>query len=171
MKSAYFVLIAIAVLWGCKRKEGCMDPTADNYCADCKKGDPSLCSFSYTMAFWMDTAFGRLLDSLQIDTIFLQVGYDRPDGSYFSEEIGFYTRDRVFSETPSCEDNRLLRYTVRYRLKDMPHTCSGGGLLGGGTRCWIWQYSATHPTKGAVKEGYITIGPGASGCQLIAITR
>lgn len=165
------IFLFLLLLASCRRKEGCGNPEAANYCPDCGKKREDLCEFEYTFGFWMTERFGRWLDSLGVDSVEVVIGYNRPDMSNFSQRLGMYARTQTFSAEPACNDARLLRYTVRYKVQDMPHTCSGGGILVGGTRCWIWQYTVSHPMAGVVKDGSFIIGPGVTGCHLIVLDR
>lgn len=152
----------------CKRKEGCMDPTAANYCPDCKKGDNGQCIWNYTVTFWLTDSTASRLQSLGIDTLYVTLSWSGSDMSTQTREVGFMLRSQARPQAPACNDAAFPRYTFSYKLADMPHTCSGG-IFGGGSKCWIIQYSASSPTQGEVRSGSFTIGPGVSGCYLIAL--
>lgn len=158
------------LLTACRRKEGCMEQVATNYCSDCNRHKGEVCEYDYTIAFWFDTTFARYLAQLEVDTLYLRISDPDPQ-SGSSQELwnSFYLRSEAFLTEPTCEDSRVKKFRFHYRLGDMPDVCGGGGgfLGGGGSRCWRLTYSAYYPGKGVIRDGSITIGPGATGCEKI----
>lgn len=156
---------------GCRRKEGCTDPTASNYCRDCNRAKNEVCEFEYAIAFWFDTTFARYLAQLGVDTLFLRISDPDPQGNPKEVWHSFYHRSEAFLTEPSCEDSKVRKFLFRYRIADMPDVCGGGGgiLGGGGSRCWRLSYSAYYPGAGEIRGGYITVGPGSTGCEKVQL--
>lgn len=161
---ALFLLLA-----GCKRKEGCKDPNATNYCPECKKAENGSCEFAYTLGFWFDSTFSARLRQNGIDTFWIKLSYFDPQGNFQEMEVGGYLSSQYFREAPpTCEHPTLQKHTLRYRLDQMPHVCPSGGILGGGSRCWTFNYTAVS-SRGVEDDSLLVIGPGESGCHLVQI--
>lgn len=162
-----FVLYVAELCWlvlllllptSCKKKQGCVDPNAVNYCADCTVNVG--CQFDVTLMFWFDSLFTAELRQLGIDTIdiFLR------DLHNFQLHVGRYSRHQYCASPPSCDSGNVLKTTLRYAVSDLPDVCSSNsGWWGGGSRCWILSYSAK-TEQGVMDDGQIIVYPGMYGC-------
>ncbi|MCS7162788.1 MAG: hypothetical protein NZ958_05625 [Bacteroidia bacterium] len=165
-------LLALSILLSlnsCRRKEGCLYEAAANYCSDCNKANNEVCEYEFTVGFWFDGNFARLLAQQQIDTLYLRLSYALPEGGTKELWQSFYSRTDTFTFEPRCNAQNVKKYTLRYSLGAMPHSCSGGNAFGGGTRCWILQYSAYSPGQGEVRGGSITVRLGQTGCEMVRL--
>lgn len=160
-----FILLVLSLIFpACKKKKGCVNPEAINYCADCNTYDGS-CIYPYTLSFWFDSVRYANLVSNGIDSFLVRV----EDNHGFSQVVGTYHRDQWLPQEPVCEDSTLLRWTVHYKHSEMPDVCGGGGgvLGGGGTKCWILHVICD--TGQGIFDTQVVVGPGATGCHLVKL--
>ncbi|MEN2992616.1 MAG: hypothetical protein ABDH91_03580 [Bacteroidia bacterium] len=163
---ALFLLLPLS---SCRRKEGCLHEAAANYCSDCNRAKNEACEYEFTIGFWFDGNFARLLGQQQIDTLYLSLSYALPEGGTKELWRSFYIRADTFNFEPRCNAQNIKKYTLRYSLEAMPHSCSSGNAFGGGARCWILQYSAYGSGQGEVRGGSITVRLGQTGCEMIRL--
>lgn len=156
-------LISSLIFISCKKKKGCVDPNALNYCSDCKENDGS-CEYEIIFAFWFDSTFKNTMVNAGVDTMYIRM-YDNHGMNRY---IGYYTKNQYLNSAPNCNSSNVLKTTFRYVQSSMPDVCGSGGLFGGGTKCWLIYYNA-NTSKGQIDDGYFTVGPGTYGCQIIKI--
>jgi len=165
-KIAYVVLSVGIVLspLSCRKKKGCVDPNAVNYCDACNEN--AGCEYDVTFVFWFDSAFSHTLQLHNIDSVHLYLS----DQHNFHSYVGSYSRHHYFEAAPTCTDSGVVKTTLRYAVSALPDACSSGSnwLGGGGSKCWKLNYSA-NSDLGAVDGGLVFIYPGLHGCLHIKL--
>lgn len=168
-RAIFLVLFAVSVyLTSCNRKKkGCVDVNAVNYCSKCNHSDGS-CEYDITIGFWFDSLFYKnVLLFNQVDTFKVYLA----DNHGMNRYIGIYTKNQVFANEPSCDNSSLLKVNIRYNKSDLKDNCKNGGLFGGSNRCWFLVGRAELIKNGqtnGVAESSLTIYYSSSyGCKLI----
>lgn len=161
------LVVGISILMTDCSKKGCTDENAINYCSKCKKNDGS-CEYDLTIGFWFDSVFYKnVLLFNQADTMKIYLVDNHGMNSY----VGIYTKNKVFTQEPSCDDPSILKIKLRYNSSNLKDNCqNGGGFLGGGIKCWYLVGRADIISKGESKgvvEKPLVIYGGTYGCKLI----
>lgn len=123
-------LTCATILNSCTRKEGCTDPSAINYCEDCKKSDGS-CIYQGSMVFWWKQNFATHITSY--GSIRMKVYLNEK----YTGEVYLYKSGgqlKHWTSAPVCNDKDAITITKNlYETQTMQarfeFVCAGGSCL------------------------------------------
>lgn len=160
--SSLLLILLLCMLFSssCK-KRGCTEHKALNYCEKCKS-EAGACEYMLTLTFYLDTNLAKKLDSLNIQEINLNVGYNDKSMQYIT------LLDKTISVTSlpqtivDCENNPI-KVKIKYKESEMPHKCSGSGILQPSSACFWINYSAGNQNVGVFCSGSLIVNLSTDG--------